>query len=143
MALAFSLEEKKERIRQAMEVYSTTGTWSKADNIVRRQSVEKWVRDPELLAYATSLGYQQMCTDEVASFAPTTAHYTARIAFSGALVHMRDGKYVCRDGARIHYAISHGQMVMYKLDGAGNRHHAGPAYFRGADVMANDWMIIR
>ena len=143
MALAFSLEEKKERIRQAMEVYSTTGTWSKADNIVRRQSVEKWVRNPELLAYATSLGYQQMCTDEVATFAPTTAHYTARIAFSGALVHMRDGKYVCRDGARIHYAISHGQMVMFKLDGAGNRHHAGVAYFRGADVMANDWMVIR
>ena len=143
MAIAFSLEEKKERIRQAMEVYSTTGTWSKADNIVRRQSVEKWVRNPELLAYATSLGYQQMCTDEVAGFAPTTAHYTARMAFSGALVHMRDGKYVCRDGARIHYAISHGQMVMYKLDGAGNRHHAGVAYFRGADVMANDWMIIR
>jgi hypothetical protein len=143
MALAFSLEEKKERIRQAMEVYSTTGSWSKADNIVRRQSVEKWVRNPELLAYATTLGYQQMCTDEVASFAPVTAHYTARIAFSGALVHMRDGKYVCRDGARIHYAICHGQMVMYKLDGAGTRHHAGPAYFRGADVMANDWMIIR
>ena len=143
MALAFSLEEKKERIRQAMEIYATTGTWSKADNIVRRQSVEKWVRNPELLAYATSLGYQQMCTDEVAGFAPVTAHYTARIAFSGALVHMRDGKYVCRDGARIHYAISHGQMVMYKLDGAGNRHHAGAAYFRGADVMANDWMIIR
>ena len=143
MAIAFSFEEKKERIRQAMEIYATTGTWSKADNIVRRQSVEKWVRDPELLAYATSLGYQQMCTDEVAGFAPVTAHYTARMAFSGALVHMRDGKYVCRDGARIHYAISHGQMVMYKLDGAGNRHHAGVAYFRGADVMANDWMIIR
>ena len=143
MAIAFSIEEKKERIRQAMEVYSTTGTWSKADNIVRRQSVEKWVRNPELLAYATSLGYQQMCTDEVASFAPTTAHYTARIAFSGALVHMKDGRYVCRDGARIHYAISHGQMVMYKLDGAGNRHHAGAAYFRGADILANDWMIIR
>jgi len=143
MALAFSFEEKKERIRQAMEIYNTTGSWSKADNIVRRQSVEKWVRNPELLAYAQSLGYQQMCTDEVASFAPTTAHYTARIAFSGALVHMRDGKYVCRDGARIHYAISHGQMVMYKLDGAGNRHHAGAAYFRGADILANDWMIIR
>ena len=143
MALAFSIEEKKERIRQAMEIYATTGSWSKADNIVRRQSVEKWVRNPELLAYATSLGYQQMCTDEVAGFAPVTAHYTARMAFSGALVHMRDGKYVCRDGARIHYAISHGQMVMYKLDGAGNRHHAGVAYFRGADVMANDWMIIR
>jgi len=143
MALAFSIEEKKERIRQAMEIYATTGTWSKADNIVRRQSVEKWVRDPELLAYAQSLGYQQMCTDEVAGFAPVTAHYTARIGFSGALVHLRDGKYACRDGARIHYAISHGQMVMYKLDGAGNRHHAGVAYFRGADVMANDWMIIR
>jgi hypothetical protein len=84
-----------------------------------------------------------MSTDEVATYAPPTAHYTARIAFSGALVHMRDSKYVCRDGARIHYAISHGQLVMYKLDGAGNRHHAGPAYFRGADVMANDWMIIR
>jgi hypothetical protein len=143
MALAFSLEEKKERIRQAMEIFSETGSWSNADNIVRRQSVEKWVRDPELLAYATSLGYQQMCTDEVASFAPTTAHYTARIAFSGALVHMRDGRYVCRDGARIHYAVQHGQMVMYKLDGAGNRHHAGAAYFRGADILANDWMIIR
>jgi hypothetical protein len=143
MALAFSLEEKKERIRQAMEIYATTGSWSNADNIVRRQSVEKWIRNSELLAYAQSLGYQQMCTDEVAGFAPVTAHYTARIAFSGALVHMRDGKYVCRDGARIHYAISHGQMVMFKLDGAGNRHHAGAAYFRGADVMANDWMIIR
>ncbi len=143
MALAFSFEEKKERIRQAMEIYNTTGSWSKADNIVRRQSVEKWVRNPELLAYASSLGYQQMCTDEVAGFAPVTAHYTARIAFCGALVHMRDGKYVCRDGARIHYAISHGQMVMYKLDGAGNRHHAGSAYLRGADVMANDWMVIR
>jgi hypothetical protein len=34
-------------------------------------------------------------------------------------------------------------MVMYKLDGAGNRHHAGAAYFRGADILANDWMIIR
>jgi len=84
-----------------------------------------------------------MCTDEVAGFAPVTAHYTARMAFSGALVHMRDGKYVCRDGARIHYAVQHGQLVMFKLDGAGNRHHAGVAYFRGADVMANDWMIIR
>ena len=143
MALAFSIEEKKERIRQAMEIYNTTGTWSKADDIVRRQSVEKWLRNPELLAYAQGLGYQQMCTDEVAGFAPVTAHYTARIGFSGALVHMRDGKYLCRDGARIHYAVSHGQLVMYKLDGAGVRHHAGPAYFRGADVMANDWMIIR
>jgi len=143
MALAFSIEEKKERIRQAMEIYNTTGTWSKADDIVRRQSVEKWLRNPELLAYATSLGYQQMCTDEVAGFAPVTAHYTARIGFSGALVHMKDGKYLFRDGARIHYAVQHGQLVMYKLDGAGVRHHAGPAYFRGADVMANDWMIIR
>jgi len=143
MALAFSIEEKKERIRQAMEIYNTTGTWSKADDIVRRQSVEKWLRNPELLAYAQSLGYQQMCTDSVAGFAPVTAHYTARMAFSGALVHLRDGKYACRDGARIHYAVQHGQLVMYKLDGAGNRHHAGPAYFRGADVMANDWMIIR
>jgi len=143
MALAFSLEEKKERIRQAMEIYNTTGTWSKADDIVRRQSVEKWLRNPELLAYAQGLGYQQMCTAEVAGFAPVTAHYTARIGFSGALVHLRDGKYLCRDGARIHYAISHGQMVMYKLDGAGVRHHAGPAYFRGADILANDWMIIR
>jgi hypothetical protein len=143
MAVAFSIEEKKERIRQAMEIYNTTGTWSKADDIVRRQSVEKWLRNPELLAYAQGLGYQQMCTDEVAGFAPVTAHYTARMAFSGALVHMRDGKYLCRDGARIHYAVSHGQLVMYKLDGAGVRHHAGPAYFRGADVMAADWMIIR
>jgi hypothetical protein len=84
-----------------------------------------------------------MCTDEVATFAPPTVHYSARIAFSGALVHMRDGKYVCRDGARIHYAINHGQLVMYKLDGAGVRHHAGPAYFRGADILANDWMIIK
>jgi len=115
MALAFSFEEKKERIRQAMEIYNTTGSWSKADNIVRRQSVEKWVRNPELLAYAQSLGYQQMCTDEVASFAPTTAHYTARIAFSGALVHMRDGKVVCRDGARIHYAISTGRWSCSNL----------------------------
>jgi len=143
MAIAFSIEEKKERIRQAMEIYNTTGTWSKADDIVRRQSVEKWLRNPELLAYAQSLGYQQMCTDEVAGFAPVTAHYTARIGFSGALVHMRDGKYLCRDGARIHYAVKHGQLVMYKLDGAGVRHHAGPAYFRGADVMAADWMVIR
>jgi hypothetical protein len=143
MAIAFSIEEKKERIRQAMEIYNTTGSWSNADNIVRRQSVEKWVRNPELLAYATTLGYQQMCTDQVATFAPVTAHYTHRIGFSGALVHLRDGRYVARDGARIHYAINHGQLVMFKLDGAGNRHHAGPAYFRGADVMANDWMIIK
>jgi hypothetical protein len=143
MALAFSIEEKKERIRQAMEIYNTTGSWSNADNIVRRQSVEKWVRNPELLAYATTLGYQQMCTDQVATFAPVTAHYTHRIGFSGALVHLRDGRYVARDGARIHYAINHGQLVMFKLDGAGTRHHAGPAYFRGADVLANDWMIIR
>jgi len=143
MAIAFSIEEKKERIRQAMEIYNTTGSWSNADNIVRRQSVEKWVRNPELLAYATTLGYQQMCTDQVATFAPVTAHYTHRIGFSGALVHLRDGRYVARDGARIHYAINHGQLVMFKLDGAGNRHHAGPAYFCGADVMANDWMIIK
>jgi hypothetical protein len=143
MAIAFSIEEKKERIRQAMEIYNTTGSWSNADNIVRRQSVEKWVRNPELLAYASTLGYQQMCTDQVATFAPVTAHYTHRIGFSGALVHLRDGKYACRDGARIHYAINHGQLVMFKLDGAGTRHHAGPAYFRGADVLANDWMIIK
>jgi hypothetical protein len=41
MAIAFSIEEKKERIRQAMEIYAATGSWSNADNIVRRQSVEK------------------------------------------------------------------------------------------------------
>ena len=143
MALAFSLEEKKERIRQAMEIFSETGSWSNADNIVRRQSVEKWVRDPEILEYAQRLGYQQMCTDQVATFAPTTAHYTSRMVFSAALIHMKESRYVARDGARIHYAIQHGQMVMFKLDGAGNRHHAGPAYFRGTDILAHDWMIIK
>ena len=143
MAVAFSTEEKKERIRQAMEIYNATGSWSRADNIARRQSVEKWVRDPELLEYAQRLGYQQMCTDQVAAFAPTTAHYTSRMVFSAALIHMKESRYVARDGARIHYAIQHGQLVMFKLDGAGNRHHAGPAYFRGADILAADWMIIK
>ena len=143
MAIAFSIEEKKERIRQAMEIYATTGSWSNADNIVRRQSVEKWIRNTELLAYAQSLGYQQMCTDAVAAFAPPTANYSNRMVFSAALIHLKESRYVARDGARIHYAVQHGQLVMYKLDGAGTRHHAGPAYFRGADVMANDWMIIR
>lgn len=143
MAQAFSTEEKKERIRQAMEIYNATGSWSKAYAIVHRQSVEKWVRDPELQAYATSLGYQQMCTDPVATFAPTTAHYTSRMVFSAALIHMKESRYVARDGARIQYAIQHGQCVMFKLDGAGTRHHAGPAYFRGADVLAHDWMIIK
>ena len=143
MAQAFSLEEKKERIRQAMEIFSETGSWSNADNIVRRQSVEKWVRDPEILEYAQRLGYQQMCTDQVATFAPTTAHYTSRMVFSAALIHMKESRYVARDGARIHYAIQHGQMVMFKLDGAGTRHHAGPAYFRGTDILAHDWMIIK
>ena len=143
MAQAFSVEEKKERIRQAMEIFSETGSWSNADNIVRRQSVEKWVRDPEILEYAQRLGYQQMCTDQVATFAPTTAHYTSRMVFSAALIHMKESRYVARDGARIHYAIQHGQMVMFKLDGAGTRHHAGPAYFRGTDILAHDWMIIK
>ena len=143
MAQAFSVEEKKERIRQAMEIYNATGNWSNADNIVRRQSVEKWVRDPELLEYAQRLGYQQMCTDQVATFAPTTAHYTSRMVFSAALIHMKESRYVARDGARIQYGINHGQLVMYKLDGAGTRHHAGPAYFRGADILAADWMIIK
>ena len=143
MAQAFSLEEKKERIRQAMEIYNETGSWSKADAIAKRQSVEKWVRNPEILEYATSLGYQQMCTDPVATFAPTTAHPQCRMSFSGAMVHLKEGRYLCRDGARLHYAISHGALVMYKLDGAGNRHHAGPAYFRGADVLAADWVITK
>ena len=143
MALAFSTEEKKERIRQAMEIYNETGSWSKADAIARRQSVEKWVRDPELHAYATSLGYQQMCTDPVATFAPTTAHPQCRMSFSGALIQMKEGRYLCRDGARLHYAIRHGALVMYKLDGAGTRHFAGPAYFRGADVLAMDWVIVK
>ena len=143
MAQAFSVEEKKERIRQAMEIYNATGSWSRADNIAKRQSVEKWVRDPEILEYAQRLGYQQMCTDQVATFAPTTAHYTSRMVFSAALIHMKESRYVARDGARIHYAIQHGQLVMYKLDGAGTRHHAGPAYFRGADVLAADWVITK
>jgi hypothetical protein len=143
MAQAFSLEEKKERIRQAMEIYNETGSWSKADAIAKRQSVEKWVRDPELLEYAQRLGYQQMCTDPVATFAPETRHYTSRMVFSAALIHMKESHYVARDGARIQYAIQHGQLVMFKLDGAGTRHHAGPAYFRGTDVLAHDWMIIK
>lgn len=143
MAQAFSTEEKKERIRKAMEIFSETGSWSKADAIAKRQSVEKWIRDPELLEYAQRLGYQQMCTDPVATFVPTTAHYTSRMVFSAALIHMKESRYVARDGARIHYAIQHGQLVMFKLDGAGTRHHAGPAYFRGADVLASDWMIIK
>ena len=143
MAQAFSLEEKKERIRQAMEIYNETGSWSKADAIAKRQSVEKWVRDPELLEYAQRLGYQQMCTDPVATFAPETKHPQCRMSFSGAMVHLKEGRYLCRDGARLHYAISHGQLVMYKLDGAGTRHHAGPAYFRGADVLAMDWVITK
>ena len=143
MAQAFSTEEKKERIRQAMEIYNETGSWSKAYAIVHRQSVEKWVRDPELLEYAQRLGYQQMCTDPVATFAPETRHYTSRMVFSAALIHMKESRYVARDGARIQYAIQHGQCVMFKLDGAGNRHHAGPAYFRGTDVLAHDWMIIK
>ena len=143
MAQAFSLEEKKERIRQAMEIFSETGSWSNADNIVRRQSVEKWIRNPELQAYALSLGYQQLCTDPIATFAPETKHPQCRMSFSGAMIHLKEGRYLCRDGARLHYAISHGVLVMYKLDGAGNRHFAGPAYFRGADVLAADWVITK
>ena len=143
MAQAFSTEEKKERIRQAMEIYTATGSWSRADNIAKRQSVEKWVRDPEILEYAQRLGYQQMCTDPVATFAPETRHYTSRMVFSAALIHMKESRYVARDGARIQYAIQHGQLVMFKLDGAGTRHHAGPAYFRGTDILAHDWMIIK
>ena len=143
MAQAFSTEEKKERIRQAMEIYNETGSWSKADAIAKRQSVEKWVRDPELHAYASSLGYQQLCTDPIATFAPETKHPQCRMSFSGAMVHLKEGRYLCRDGARLHYAISHGQLVMYKLDGAGTRHFAGPAYFRGTDILAHDWMIIK
>ena len=143
MAQAFSLEEKKERIRQAMEIFSETGSWSKADAIAKRQSVEKWVRNPELLEYAQRLGYQQMCTDPVATFAPTTAHPQCRMSFSGALIQMKEERYLCRDGARLHYAIRHGALVMYKLDGAGTRHFAGPAYFRGADVLAMDWVITK
>ena len=143
MAQAFSLEEKKERIRQAMEIYNETGSWSKADAIAKRQSVEKWVRDPELLEYAQRLGYQQLCTDPIATFAPETKHPQCRMSFSGAMVHLKEGRYLCRDGARLHYAIRQGALVMYKLDGAGNRHFAGPAYFRGADVLAMDWVITK
>jgi hypothetical protein len=143
MALAFSVDEKKERIRQAMEIYNETGSWPTAKNMTTRQSVEKWLRNPELLTYATSLGYQPICTDQVATFAPTTRHPQCHMSFSGAIVHMKEDRYICRDGARLHYAIQYGQLVMFKLDGAGNRHHAGPAYFRGADVMATDWVIVK
>lgn len=143
MAVAFSVKEKKERIRQAMEIFGETGSWSDAHCIVHRQTVERWLRDPEILAYATSLGYKQLYTDPVATFAPETKHPLCRMSFSGAVVHLKEGKYLCRDGARLHYAISHGQLVMYKLDGAGTRHHAGPAYFRGADVLAADWVIVK
>jgi hypothetical protein len=65
------------------------------------------------------------------------------MVFSAALIHMKESRYVARDGARIQYAIQHGQLVMFKLDGAGTRHHAGPAYFRGTDILAHDWMIIK
>jgi hypothetical protein len=75
MALAFSVDEKKERIRQAMEIYNETGSWPTAKNMTTRQSVEKWVRNPELLTYATSLGYQPICTDPV-SYTHLRAHET-------------------------------------------------------------------
>ena len=141
MAKGFTKQEKMDRIRQAMDIYIQTGAWRNCEHIVHRQNVEKWIRDPEIFAYAESIGYEPLDTMPVATFAPKTAHFTARLTFQGALMNMRDGKVVARDGARIQYGIRDNAMVMYKLDGIGNRHCAGPAYLRGADVLANDWTI--
>lgn len=142
MAKAFTKAEKMERIRQAVEIYQHTGAWKDAEHIAHRQNVEKWIRDLEIREYAESIGYEQLTTTPVASFAPKSTHYNCRIGFSAALLHMRDGKFLARDGARLHYAIRDNALVMYKLDGIGNRHYAGPAYFRGADVLATDWTVV-
>ena len=142
MARAFTTEQKKERIRMAVEIYRQTGACKDAEKIAHRQNVEKWIRDPEIFAYAESVGYDQIDTTPIASFAPKTSHYNCRIGFSAALMHMKDGKFLARDGARLHYSIRENALVMYKLDGIGNRHYAGPAYFRGADILANDWTVV-
>ena len=142
MAKKFTTEEKKERIRLAMEIYTYTGAWRNCEHIVHRQNVEKWIREPEIYTYALSIGYEPLDDTPVASFAPKTVHYQARFALQGAIMHMKDGRFVARDGARLHYAIRDTALVMYKLDGIGNRHYAGPAYFRGADVLANDWTVV-
>ena len=142
MAKAFTTEQKKERIRLAVEIYNKTGAWKDAEKIAHRQNVEKWIRDPEIFAYAESVGYDQLITTPVASFAPKTSHYNNRVSFPGAIMHMKEGQFVARDGARIHYAIRDTALVMYKLDGIGNRHYAGPAYFRGTDILANDWTVV-
>ena len=142
MAKAFTTEQKKERIRTAMEIYRQTGTWKDAEKIAHRQNIEKWIRDPEVFAFAESVGYDQLITTPVASYAPKTSHYNNRFGFSAATMHMKEGRFVARDGARIHYAIRDTALVMYKLDGIGNRHYAGPAYFRGADILANDWTVV-
>jgi len=142
MAKAFTTEQKKERIRLAVEVYNQTGAWKDAEKIAHRQNVEKWIRDPEIFAYAESVGYDQLITTPVASFAPKSVHYNCRFGFSAATMHMKEGRFVARDGARLHYAIRDNALVMYKLDGIGNRHYAGPAYFRGTDILANDWTVV-
>ena len=142
MAKAFTTEQKKERIRTAMDIYRQTGTWKDAEKIAHRQNIEKWIRDPEVFAFAESVGYDQLITTPVASYAPKTSHYNNRFGFSAATMHMKEGQFVARDGARIHYAIRDTALVMYKLDGIGNRHYAGPAYFRGADILANDWTVV-
>lgn len=142
MAKAFTTEQKKERIRTAMEIYRQTGAWKDAEKIAHRQNVEKWIRDPEIFAFAESVGYDQLITTPVASYAPKTSHYNNRFGFSAATMHMKEGRFVARDGARLHYAIRDTALVMYKLDGIGNRHHAGPAYFRGTDILANDWTVV-
>lgn len=142
MAKAFTTEQKKERIRLAVEIYNKTGAWKDAEKIAHRQNVEKWIRDPEIFAYAESVGYDQLITTPVAFFAPKSVHYNCRISFSTAMIRMKEGQFVARDGARIHYAIRDTALVMYKLDGIGNRHYAGPAYFRGTDILANDWTVV-
>ena len=142
MAKAFTTEQKKERIRLAMDIYTQTGAWRNCENIAHRQNVEKWIRDPEIYVYAVSIGYEPLDDMPVASFAPKSVHYNCRFGFSAAIMHMKDGRFVARDGARIHYAIRDNALVMYKLDGIGNRHYAGPAYFRGTDILANDWTVV-
>ncbi len=142
MARKFTTEEKKERIRMAMEIYIKTGKWMDAEHIAHRQNVEKWIRTPEIMEYALSIGYEPLDNTPVATYAPKSVHYNCRIGFTAALLHMRDGKMLARDGARIQYAIRDNALIMYKLDGIGNRHYAGPAYFRGADILAHDWTVV-
>ena len=43
MAKAFTTEQKKERIRLAVEIYKQTGAWKDAEKIAHRQNVEKQI----------------------------------------------------------------------------------------------------